>query len=117
MVHGFPDIELKTDLLPLQVSSLHALNVSASWSLKPVSLIPGASADPNTQPDADALQANGIQCNVALDMFADANAEASQTPAKQKYEIMVWHARFGAAAVPIGWTSGAVATITIGGSG
>lgn len=70
--------------------------MSASWSLHP-----GAPAGAAENSNTGSLP-NDLQANVVIDVFADDSAERSQMPAKQKYEIMIWVARFGDASQPIG---------------
>ncbi|KAI5357511.1 putative glycoside hydrolase family 12, glycoside hydrolase family 11/12 [Septoria linicola] len=101
-VHAYPNVELKSDRLPLKLEQLASLYVSASWSFAPSSLPAGASQDPNTEQVASAITSNDVQANVVLDVFADADKNRSQTPSKQTYELMVWVGVFGDSAWPIG---------------
>ena len=117
VVHAYPSIMFNSSLLPLKLSDLVSLEVDLAWMLAPTSLIPGASEDPDEQPDADALSALHLQANVVIDMFGDSNAELSQESSKQEYEFMIWLGQFGDAAQAIGQSQeqGAPITETVGG--
>lgn len=105
VVRGFPHVALRTKQLPVRLSDLRSLSVAASWELSPASLIEGASADPNTEPNASALQANHVQANVCVDVFADQDRERSLDSSEQQYEVMIWFGHFGTAALPVGNTA------------
>ena len=107
-VHAYPNVELKSSNLPLQLRNLASLYISATWDFAPASLPAGTSQDPNTEPDASEITSNNVQANVVLDVFADPDREKSQTPSKQKYELMVWVGVFGDAS----WVSLLVTTQT-----
>ncbi|KAF2752903.1 concanavalin A-like lectin/glucanase [Pseudovirgaria hyperparasitica] len=110
-VHAYPHIQLNSDVLPVSIANLSQLDLSLEWAMKPSSLIEGLSDDPTTSPNADALDAIGIEANVVMDLFCDADANRSRTPAKQRYEIMVWLGRFGRASEPIGMDQARVTPI------
>lgn len=100
-VHAYPNVELRSDQLPLRLGDLLSLQVSASWAFGPATFSEEA-RDPNSPEDLAYIQSNNIQANVVLDVFADVDAEKSRTPSEQKYEFMVWVGQFGTAAQPVG---------------
>lgn len=104
VVRGYPHIEFKTQMLPIQLSNLGALIVDASWEMAPTSLDAGASHDPNTEPNASALKKEDVEANVCIDIFADPDEKTSTVSAKQMYEIMIWFGQFGSGALPVGNT-------------
>lgn len=104
-MRAYPHVELHSSVLPVQLQYLNYLRVSAKWSFAPTSLEAGASTDPVDEPNAGFIIASDVQANVVIDVFGDESAERSQTPAKQKYEIMIWLARFGDASQPIGMSN------------
>lgn len=101
MVHAYPNVELRSDRLPLRLGDLLSLQVSACWAFGPATLSEEA-RDPNPPEDIQYIEANNVQANVVLDVFADEDAQKSGTPSEQKYEFMVWVGQFGAAAQPVG---------------
>lgn len=105
VVRAFPNIGLRTEKLPLKLRDLRSLPISSTWELSPASLISGASADPNVQPNKGALKAIDVQANVCLDVFADDDRERSLDFSEQKYEIMIWFGHFGNGALPVGNTA------------
>ena len=104
IVRGFPNIGLRTKALPVQVRDLRSLNISAAWTLAPLSPSNGVSTDPTSEPDSGALEDIDVETNVCLDVFADSDEARSLDFGDQKYEIMVWFAAFGSGAKPVGNT-------------
>ncbi|KAF7192797.1 Endoglucanase cel12A [Pseudocercospora fuligena] len=100
-VHAYPNVEFRSDRLPLRLGDLLSLNVSASWAFGPATFSEAA-RDPNSPEDLAYIDSNNVQANVVLDVFADEDQEKSQTPSKQKYEFMVWVGQFGTASQPVG---------------
>lgn len=92
LVHAFPNIKLQSDLLPLQLSNLGHLNISASWSMTPSS---------NSIDNLDAIDA---QANVVVDMFLDPDSVTANSTTLPKYEVMIWMAAYGGKK-PIGFSS------------
>ncbi|KAF8859736.1 concanavalin A-like lectin/glucanase [Acephala macrosclerotiorum] len=92
LVHAFPNIKLQSDLLPLQLSNLGQLNISASWSMAPSS---------NSVDNLDTIDA---QANVVVDMFLDPNPVTANSTTLPKYEVMIWMAAYGGKK-PIGFSS------------
>lgn len=104
IVRGFPHVEFKPKMLPIQLSSLSSLVMDASWEMAPMSLEAGASHDPNTEPNASALKKADVEANVCIDIFADPDKKTSTVASKQMYEIMIWFGQFGKGALPVGNT-------------
>jgi hypothetical protein len=91
-VHAFPNINLNSDLLPLQLSNLSALNASVSWFMTP---------SENPSGSLDTIDA---AADVVFDMFLDPDQATANSTTLPKYEIMVWIAAFGGKK-PIGYNS------------
>jgi len=92
LVHAFPNIKLQSDLLPLQLSNLSHLNISAWWSTTPSSS------------SVEDLAAVDAAANVVVDMFLDLDAVAANSTTLPKYEVMIWMASYGGKK-PIGFSS------------
>jgi len=92
-VHSFPNINLNTKELPIQLSNLQALNVKASWTMEP--------SDPSKSQNLSAISASA---DVIVDMFFDPDRTTANSTTKPKYEVMVWLAEFGGKK-PIGYSS------------
>ncbi|KAE8444317.1 hypothetical protein EG329_000627 [Mollisiaceae sp. DMI_Dod_QoI] len=91
-VHAFPNIKLQSDQLPLQLSNLSHLNISASWSM-----FPSSSSDVS-------LDAIDAAANVVVDMFLDQDPVTANSTTLPKYEVMIWIGAFGGKK-PIGFSS------------
>ena len=90
-VHSYPNIKLNSRLLPLRLSNLSSLNISASWTMAPAS-----SSKIHEELDTAA--------NVMIDLFMDSNPISPNSTTLPKYEIMIWLAEFGGKR-PIGFSS------------
>ncbi|KAL5598514.1 hypothetical protein BROUX41_003549 [Berkeleyomyces rouxiae] len=106
-VHAFPNAKID-NVLPDLLSDITAMNLGFHWTY-------GPGNESATSTDVDALTANSLNANVALDMFIDSDRTQAQNSSLAAYEVMVWFAAIGAATQPIGLSAGAVATETIGG--
>lgn len=96
-VRAFPHVKAQLGnptVWPVQISDIEELRVSAAWSY--------SSAGEGTASNFSQLNDDGVQANVALDMFADSDAATSTEMQAQQFEIMVWLARVGDHALPIG---------------
>jgi hypothetical protein len=83
---------LDSDLLPISLSNLSALNIEVSWSIT-------ASADAGED-----LAAIDATADVVVDMFLDLNPVRANSTTLPQYEVMVWMATFGGK-TPIGFNS------------
>ncbi|KAK4937956.1 hypothetical protein LTR10_021521 [Elasticomyces elasticus] len=109
-VHAFPNIQIdRTDIFPIEISSVSAVNFEAEWAYGVGETLP------NTTNIAD-VTAAGLAANVAIDMFIDSDPNAATSTVDAKYEVMIWLADFGAATQPIGLADGAVKTQDINGT-
>ncbi|KAG4415011.1 hypothetical protein IFR04_011832 [Cadophora malorum] len=90
-VHSYPNIKLNSVLLPLRLSNLSSLNVSASWTMAPAS-------------SSKTLEELDAAANVMIDLFMDSNPISANSTTLPKYEIMIWLAEFGWKR-PIGFSS------------
>jgi hypothetical protein len=91
--HSFPHLSFLPKLLPVSLSSITKFGLKASWQYY------------NTDPS--------MACNVAVDMFADADPTAAQKESIAQYELMIWYGMLGAP-WPLGYKNGAVMNKTIG---
>ncbi|KUJ13835.1 concanavalin A-like lectin/glucanase [Mollisia scopiformis] len=92
LVHSFPNIKLQSDLLPIELSNLSHLNISASWSMNPSS---------SSVENLDTIDA---AANVVVDMFLDTDPTTANSTTLPKYEVMIWIAAYGGKK-PIGFSS------------
>ena len=103
-VHAFPNINLDSSLLPLQLSSLSALNISATWSM-------AATRSSKSLTDVEA------SADVVVDMFLDPDPTRANSTTLPQYEVMVWIAAFDGRK-PIGFSSSIKSppTVTLNGT-
>jgi len=112
-VRAFPNIELVSSTLPIQLSSLYEIEVAAKWSL---SLSTPSGKKPTSATGiSSALSAEGAQADIVIDMFLDKNKTISQESSKQAYEVMIWFGRIGKNALPIGYSSGSLVQVSYSG--
>ncbi|KAH7305702.1 concanavalin A-like lectin/glucanase domain-containing protein [Rhexocercosporidium sp. MPI-PUGE-AT-0058] len=107
-VHAFPNVQVRTGL-PVLLSSIKTIAIATSWTYS-------VGDTPSTTTDKAAMDANLVNTNVAIDIFLDADQKAAENSSLANYEVMVWFAKFGSAAQPIGGNKGAVATESINGT-
>ncbi|KAK3939333.1 concanavalin A-like lectin/glucanase domain-containing protein [Diplogelasinospora grovesii] len=98
-VHSYPHVKFKLPDLPVLLSNISALSLSAQWSMGPGSTpLPALSVDISGLADADTT------ANVAFDMFADPNPANAQNETLAATEIMIWLGYVGTP-VPLGFSS------------
>jgi hypothetical protein len=113
-VHSFPHAQLKSELLPVQLSHLSSLQIAANWTtnltddLSSASSASSASSSSssshdraNWAPDGDST--NTIKADVALDLFLDPNPQRANVTKLPIYEIMIWFTAVPDV-TPIGWS-------------
>lgn len=105
-MHAFPNVQIESASLPLDLSNLQHINLEMEWSY-------GVGNEAVTVTDEAALTTANLNSNVAVDIFIDSDKTNSQNSSKAEYEVMVWFARFGTAAQPIGLKSGVIDTQTV----
>jgi len=89
-VHAFPNVELYSAQLPVQLLNLSSLTFDVSWSMAPSDSSEGE------------LSAIGpASADVVLDMFLDPNPALSSSTTSPEFEVMVWMGQYGFAN-PIG---------------
>ncbi|KAJ5595219.1 uncharacterized protein N7459_001427 [Penicillium hispanicum] len=106
-VHAFPNIMVE-DVLPLALDQMSEINFDVHWTYGI-----GNKAVETTPADSE-LIGNGLNTNVAIDMFFDSDKTAAQNSSAAKYEVMVWFADIGASAQTIGQAQGVVTSRTLG---
>ncbi len=99
-VHSYPHVKLSVPGLPVPLSNISALLLSAQWSLGL-----GSTALPILDVDTPGLEDIGVAANVAFDIFADRNPVKAMSATTAETEIMIWVGRFGSAQ-PLGYSSG-----------
>jgi len=96
-VHSFPNVNLNSRVLPIQLWNIGQVNLGASWTIAPA-----ASTVSKTMPSD--LAKSGVVTNVALDLFLDADQTKATSATEASREIMIWLASYGGVD-PIGWKS------------
>lgn len=84
--------------LPIALADLKTVHMEVDWTY-------GMGNDPAPTTDDDALNAAGLNANVAIDMFLDSDETVASNSSKAKYEIMVWFAQYGTSTDPIGYNN------------
>lgn len=105
-MHAFPNIQVEK-VLPLALDKMSEVNVDVDWTYGI-----GDSLVESTPADSD-LTADGLNTNVAIDMFFDTDKTTAQNSSAAKYEVMVWFADIGASAQTIGQSAGVVTSRTL----
>jgi hypothetical protein len=108
-VHAFPNIQVESRTLPVTLQRLQHVNLDVHWTY-------GVGNETAASTDVQALTADLVNANVALDMFLDSDQTNAQNSTTAKHEVMVWLADFGAAAQPLGLAQGVVATQVLNGT-
>jgi xyloglucan-specific endo-beta-1,4-glucanase len=85
VVHSYPHVRFQPKLLPIAISDISALTLSAKWA------IPAPPKD--------------LETNIAWDLFADPEPATSRIDARARFEIMVWLGAYGDPK-PIGFANG-----------
>ena len=91
-VHAFPNVEMYSSQLPVQLNNLSSLNFEVEWSMAPSA---------SSEGDLSALTASA---DVVMDMFLDPDSTKSQSTTLPEFEVMVWMGQYGFAN-PIGHNS------------
>ncbi|KAJ6028658.1 hypothetical protein N7540_004234 [Penicillium herquei] len=107
-VHAYPNIKVD-DVLPLELENMDEIDFALHWTY-------GVGMTSATTTDETSLNAESLQCNVAIDMFFDSDKTTAQNSTTAEFEVMVWFARFGASSDPIGYAEGVVTTHTVNGT-
>jgi hypothetical protein len=101
-VHSFPHAQLKSELLPVQLSHLSSLQIAANWTMNLTDDLSSSSHDrANWALDDDSR--NTIEADVALDLFLDPNPQRANVTKLPVYEIMIWFTAVPDV-TPIGWS-------------
>ncbi|KAK0630912.1 concanavalin A-like lectin/glucanase domain-containing protein [Bombardia bombarda] len=96
-VHSYPHVKLTAPALPVSLSNISALLLSAKWSMGP-----GSTPRPALSVDSLGLAERSTTANVAFDLFADRNAANAQNETMADTEIMIWVGNYGNAQ-PLGF--------------
>ena len=106
-VHAFPNAKLELpQLVPVSLNNLSTLDIDVSWSYAVGDVVASSTDDA-------ALVAAGMNANVCLDMFLDADPTNSASTNASAYEVMVWLGAYGLATQPIGLPNGSQQIVTI----
>ncbi len=105
-VHSYANVKSKSDILPVMLSNMTALKVSANWTMYPSGTGTPGTGIPNHF-DIDGLNAIGAKADVTLDFFLDPDFTQSTNVSNSKFEVMVWFANLGPTE-PIGYADGAI---------
>lgn len=90
------------------LSSITALNVSATWTMYPSGPVIIDTFD------IDGLSDIGAKADVTLDFFLDPNMKESTSVTNPKFEVMIWFASLDATE-PIGYANGSVGSTVMDG--
>ncbi|KAM7184384.1 Concanavalin A-like lectin/glucanase domain containing protein [Naviculisporaceae sp. PSN 640] len=98
MVKSYPHVKLITPSLPIPLSGISALLLSAKWSM-------GVGSKPTRLLDVDesGIASQSTTANVAFDLFADVDPELAKNEKTASTEIMFWLGMFGYAQ-PLGYS-------------
>lgn len=97
------------NVLPVELQKMHQFNLDFHWTY-------GIGVTTAKSTDVSQIDGSGVNTNVAIDMFFDSNSQTAQNSATAKYEVMVWFAKFGPAAQPIGLSAGPVTSRVLNGT-
>ncbi|KAK4183599.1 family 12 putative glycoside hydrolase [Podospora australis] len=89
-VHSYPHVKFPSEHIPIALSKITALHLSAQWSMGP-----GSDPIPVPSVNTEGLESLDVRANVAFDLFADRNAANAETETKAETEIMIWLGTFG----------------------
>ncbi|KAL2156604.1 hypothetical protein VTH82DRAFT_1349 [Thermothelomyces myriococcoides] len=89
-VHSYPHVKFSDPALPVPLSNLSALTLSAQWAMGP-----GSKPRPVPSLDLPGLAYLNVSANVAFDIFADRNPDNAQQETEAETEIMIWLAKIG----------------------
>ncbi|KAJ5806898.1 hypothetical protein N7474_010490 [Penicillium riverlandense] len=92
--HAYPNV-MVDDILPVELQKMSALNLDFEWAY-------GVGNTTAASTDVATLTTAGLNGNVAIDMFFDADSTTAQDSQKAKYEVMIWFAAFGPGTQPVG---------------
>lgn len=109
-VHAFPNAQLNSSALPIQLASLSNLNVDVQWSYSTGNVTNTGGLDES------AMTAIGLNANVAVDMFLSSDQTKASNTTAASHEVMVWLGQFGLATQPLGFGDGAADSIQVGGT-
>ena len=107
-VHSYANVKSRSDTLPIMLSNITALEVSATWAMYP------SGTGKSNILDVDGLNTIGVKADVTLDFFLDPNFDQSTNVTNPKYEVMVWLASLGSTA-PLGFADGSIGSTMLGG--
>ncbi|OAL37843.1 hypothetical protein AYO20_03020 [Fonsecaea nubica] len=108
-VHAFSNIKLDSNVFPIEISQVSAINFETEWYY-------GVGDErPEAMNIAD-LTAAALDANVAVDMFLDSDPDKATNVEEAKYEVMIWLGQFGASTQQIGLAEGAIATQVVNGT-
>lgn len=107
-VHSYANVKSRSNILPVMLSKITVLTVSANWAM-----YPSGPEDPNIF-DIDGLSAIGAKADVTLDFFLDPDITQSTNVTNPKFEVMIWFAALNATE-PIGYASGSAGSTLLDG--
>ncbi|KAF9245485.1 CAZyme family GH12 [Penicillium roqueforti] len=96
-VHGYPNIRVD-DVLPKAMDTISELYLDLHWTY-------GVGDEIAESTDVEALAAETLATNVAIDMFLDTDADKAKNETNAKFEVMVWFWMSNEIAQPHGWGS------------
>lgn len=107
-VHSYANIKSRSETLPVMLSNLTALTVSANWTM-----YPSYTGDPKIF-DIEGLSDIGAKADVTLDFFLDPDMKQSTNVTNPAFEVMIWFATLDGTE-PIGYAHGAAGSAILEG--
>ena len=96
-------------VLPASLKGLGQVHVDLEWTY-------GVGNSTAISTNSTELEESSLNLNadVTFDMFFDPDSTTAQDPNKATTEVMVWLAKFGPVALPLGHANGTIASYNIG---
>ncbi|KAG6007358.1 hypothetical protein E4U21_006062 [Claviceps maximensis] len=97
-VHAFANAKIMSEDLPAKLGDIKKIDFDVNWFMS----LQNNSKVEITDED---VTANGINANIAIDLFMDKDSDKAGKPEEASHEIMVWFGRFGPDTFPVGKTT------------
>ena len=107
-MHSYPNVKFISPSLPVILSNITGLTISAEWTMYP--------SDTGNKGifDVEGLNSIGAKADVTLDFFLDPDMKQSKNVTNPKYEVMIWFSSLNGTN-PIGIDNGITGSTTLDG--
>ena len=112
-VHSYANVKSRSDTLPVMLSNITKLTVSANWTMYPSGTGTPGTGIPNVF-DIEGLTSIGAKADVTLDFFLDPDIRQSTNVTNPKFEVMIWFAALDSTE-PIGYGAGPAGSYVLDG--